>query len=485
MTQVTVERSAPSNGQVVSIVPVALADEVEAAVAAARRAFDAGPWPRATGLERAGLLNRVADAMQARAEHLARLDAEEAGKPLRLARADIEGAISLTRYAASLAINLHGTTYTNFGEDFTGLVLREPAGVVGLIIPWNFPALILCQKLPFALAAGCTVVAKPSELTSGSAVEIAQLYADAGLPAGVLNLVLGDGRTGQLIAEHKAVDVLSFTGSTATGRKVLDAAKSNIKKLSLELGGKAANIIFADADLDAAANGAVFGAFFNNGECCVSQARLLVQESVADEILAMVTAKTEKLRVGNPLEDNTDLGPLISTAHLDKVMSYVNRGRAEGAEIIFGGERLHGATYDRGLYVKPTVLAKTRETMSVFREEIFGPVVSVTTFRDMADAARLANAVDYGLANSIWSKDIDKVLPLVKQLRSGTVYVNTVIDAPPVMPFGGYKLSGFGREMGEEGFNEFTQLKAVNIRTSRSEFPLSTTTSRVMAHEVG
>jgi acyl-CoA reductase-like NAD-dependent aldehyde dehydrogenase len=264
-----------------------------------------------TGFERAGVLHRVADLMEADAELLARLDAEEGGKPIRLSRGDIAGAVQLTRYAAGLAVQMHGTTYTNNGPDFTGLVLREPCGVAGLITPWNFPALILCQKLPFALAAGCTVVVKPSELTSSSSLEIARLYAEAGLPDGVLNVVTGDGRAGQALAEHPDVDVLSFTGSTATGRRILDASRSNIKKLSLELGGKAANIVFPEADLEDAAAGVVFGGFFNNGECCVAQSRLLIHADIADEFLVELRDRAQQLRVGQPLEDATDVGALI------------------------------------------------------------------------------------------------------------------------------------------------------------------------------
>ncbi|HSF26190.1 MAG TPA: aldehyde dehydrogenase family protein, partial [Actinomycetes bacterium] len=315
----TIARYAPGTGALVTEVAAGDAPEVDAAVRAAREAFDSGPWPRATGFERAALLHKVADLIDANAELLARLDAEEGGKPIKLAEGDIAGAATLTRYAAGLAVQMHGSTYTNHGPDFTGLVLREPAGVVGLITPWNFPALILCQKLPFALAAGCTVVAKPSEFTSSTTLEIARLYAEAGLPEGVLNVVTGDGRAGGALAEHHGVDVISFTGSTATGRKILDASKGNLKKLSLELGGKAANIVFADADLEDAAEGVTFGVFFNNGECCVSQARLLVQDSVADDFLAQLATAAGRLRVGQPLDHATDVGAMIHPGHIEKV----------------------------------------------------------------------------------------------------------------------------------------------------------------------
>jgi acyl-CoA reductase-like NAD-dependent aldehyde dehydrogenase len=311
------------------------------------------------------------------------------------------------------------------------------------------------------------VVIKPSELTSGSAVEIAQLYADAGLPEGALNVVTGDGRAGQALAEHPGVDLLSFTGSTATGRKVIDASKGNLKKLSLELGGKAANIVFGDADLEDALEGVTFGVFFNNGECCVSMARLLVQDTIADEFLAGLDAAARRLRVGQPLDRATDIGAMINPGHMDKVLGYVEQGRVQGAQVVAGGGRAIRPDLGNGLYVEPTILAEVTPTMGVFTDEIFGPVLSVSRFHDDAEAIALANGVDYGLANSLWSKDIDRVMTVAKALKSGTVWVNTTIDGPPTMPFGGYKASGVGREMGQAGFEEFTELKSVSIRTGK------------------
>jgi betaine-aldehyde dehydrogenase len=462
-----IERRAPGTGMLVANVPAGGAAEVDAAVCAARRAFDGEGWPNVTGLERAAVLHRAADLMERDADLLARLDAEEGGKPLRLAEGDIAGAVTLTRYAAGLAVQMHGTTYTNYGRDFTGLVLREPIGVVGLITPWNFPALILCQKLPFALAAGCTVVVKPSELSSGTTCEIARIYAEAGLPNGVLNVVTGDGRAGQALAEHQGVDLVSFTGSTATGRRVIDASKGNVKKLSLELGGKAASVVFADADLDDAVEGVTFGVFFNDGECCVSHARLLVQDSVADDFLAELEARARRLRVGQPLDYATDVGPMIHDRHMAAVLDHIERGHSQGARIVTGGSRATGPSLADGCYVQPTILDGVTPAMSVFRDEIFGPVLTVSRFHDMAEAIALANDVDYGLANTVWSKNIDTVLLTAKSLKSGTVWVNTTIDAPPTMPFGGYKASGFGREMGQAGFDEFTEVKSVNIRTGK------------------
>ena len=374
-------RTAPGTGRVVSSVAAGDRSDVDAAVAVARTAFDEGPWPTTTGFERAAVLHRVADLIDRDAELLARLDAEEGGKPIRLTRGDIAGAAQLTRYAAGLAVQMHGTTYTNNGPDHTGLVLREPAGVAGLITPWNFPALILCQKLPFALAAGCTVVVKPSELTSSSSLEIARLYAEAGLPDGVLGVVTGDGRAGQALAEHTGVDVLSFTGSTATGRRILEASRTNMKKLSLELGGKAANIVFPDADLEDAAAGVVFGGFFNNGECCVAQSRLLVHADVADDFLAELRTRTKELRVGQPLDDATDVGALIHEDHLRSVLERVEEGRAQGSDVVTGGSRPAGAALDGGWFLEPTILDRVTPEMTAFTEEIFGPVLTVSRFR--------------------------------------------------------------------------------------------------------
>jgi acyl-CoA reductase-like NAD-dependent aldehyde dehydrogenase len=466
-TEGTFARLAPGSGRVVAEVPRASAVEVNQAVAAARREFDTGAWPRMTGFERAAILNRVADLMDEHAEQLALLDAEEGGKPLRLTDGDIAGAATLTRYAAGLATQMHGATYTSNGPDFTGLVLREPAGVVGLITPWNFPALILCQKLPFALAAGCTVVIKPSEFTSSSSVDIVRFYQEAGMPDGAINLVLGDGSTGQVLTEHNDVDVVSFTGSTVTGRRVIDAAKGNLKKLSLELGGKAANIVFADADLEDAVEGVLFGGFFNNGECCVAQSRLLVQASIADEFIHEVARRTAQLRVGDPLNRATDVGALIHDAHLTSVLRHVDASTAQGARLVAGGSRMTEGDLAAGQFMSPTILDQVTPAMDAFSTEIFGPVLTVSRFTDADEAVELANGVDFGLSNSIWSKDIDKVLLTAKALKCGSVYVNTTIDAPPQMPFGGYKASGTGREMGLAGFEEFTELKSINIRTGK------------------
>ncbi|MFF2251428.1 aldehyde dehydrogenase family protein [Streptomyces sp. NPDC058142] len=463
----SIARHAPDTGELVAEFASGDADTVERAVTAARTAFDEGPWPRMTGADRAAVLRALAASMERDRDHLARLDAEESGKPIRQALANVDASVALTQHAAALALSAHGDSHTNLGSDFTGLVTREPIGVAALITPWNFPLLLLAQKLPYALAAGCTVVVKPSELTASSTVEVARLAHEAGLPTGVLNVVLGAGSVGQALAESDAVDMVSFTGSTATGGKVIEASRHGAKKLSLELGGKAASIVFDDAEFEDALDGVLFAGVFNNGECCVAGARLLVQDTIADRFLEQLVARMEKLRVGATTSPATDIGPLIHAEHLQKVQSYVDGALAQGAKPLTGGAPLTGPGFDDGHFYPPTVLDAVTETHTVFQEEIFGPVITVTRFQDANEAVRLANGVRYGLGNSVWTKNIDTALTVARALRSGTVWINTTIDGAPQLPSGGVKESGYGREMGQAGFEEFTELKTVQIRSGR------------------
>jgi betaine-aldehyde dehydrogenase len=457
-----VERRSPFDGRSVADFAAGTREDAEVAVASARRAFDHGPWPRMSGQARSRVLLDLAAAMRADRERLARIEVAETGKPIAVARGDLDGAISHVEFAAGLAQSFHGEAFTNLGEAYTGLVLREPAGVVAAIVPWNFPALILCQKVPYALAAGCTVVAKPSEMTSGTALEIARLAAETGLPPGALNVVTGLGHVvGQTLAEHPDVDFLSFTGSTATGQRVIEASAPTVKRLGLELGGKAASIVFADADLDAAADAATFAVFFNNGECCVSGARLLVQDSIAEEFIAAVVDRARQLRVGDPFDESTDVGPLITPEHRSKVLSLIRMGAEDGGRTLLGDS----AGDADGCFVAPTILDDVSRDSRLFHEEVFGPVLSVTRFSDRREALELANAVPYGLANTVWTKDVDTALTLSRGLRSGVVWVNTTIDLGPQLPLSGRKASGYGSEMGAAGLEEFTQRKTVNIRT--------------------
>jgi acyl-CoA reductase-like NAD-dependent aldehyde dehydrogenase len=465
-----VERHSPATGALVARYSSGTADDALAAISAARAAFDSGPWPAAAGQHRSRVLNRLADLMRRDAEQLARIEAVETGKPLRLARGDVQASIGLTEYAAALALTMHGDVHTNLGEGFTGLVTREPAGVVAMITPWNFPLLLLCQKLPFALAAGCTAVIKPAEVTSGTTLEMARLATEAGVPAGVVNVVTGRGSVvGQPLAESEHVDVLSFTGSTAIGQRIIEASGRNTKRLSLELGGKAATIVFPDADLEAAVDGVLFGVFFNQGECCVSGARLLVHHDIADDLLAALVDRARAIAVGQPLSEDSDIGSLIHAEHLDSVLDHVRVGQQHGARLLIGGERLDDPELRDGFFVAPTILDDVAPDNPAFHQEIFGPVLTVTRFGSQEEAVALANAVEYGLANTVWSKNIDTALTVGRALRSGTVWINTTIDGAPQLPGGGVKNSGYGREMGQAGFDEFTEVKTIQIRTRKRQ----------------
>ncbi|HET7398252.1 MAG TPA: aldehyde dehydrogenase family protein [Intrasporangium sp.] len=464
------ERRNPATGELVA--RFAAGDEAmtDRAIAAARREFDRGPWPRLSGADRAAALRRLAALLQRDAELLATIEAEEVGKPIRLARGDVAGSIALTEYAASLALTQHGAVYSNLGEDFTGLVTREPCGVVGMITPWNFPLLLLMQKLPFALAAGCTAVCKPSEITSGTTLEVARLAIEAGIPAGVFNVVTGRGSVvGERIAASFEVDMLSFTGSTAVGAAITRASAASCKRLSMELGGKAASIVFPDADLEDAVDGVLKGVLFNNGECCVSGARLLVHEDVAEDFLRALARRVAEIRVGTPLDEAADVGAMIHEDHLEQVLRYIDGAVADGAQIVSGGNRLTDGALGDGYFVAPTIIDRVRPASALFTEEVFGPVLAVTRFATLAEAVELANAVDFGLANSVWSKNIDTALQVSRRLRSGTVWVNTTIDGAPQLPGGGVKRSGYGREMGAAGFEEFTEVKTIQIRTGKRD----------------
>jgi betaine-aldehyde dehydrogenase len=456
-----IERSSPAHDVRVSRYPRAGKVEVERAVAAARRAFDQGPWPRMTGAERSRILHRAADLIEAKAETLALLDALEAGKPIAQVRGEIAGAVDIWRYAAGLARELHGESYTHLGEHKLGVVVREPIGVVSLITPWNFPFLIVSQKLPFALAAGCTAIVKPSELTSASTLLLGEILLEAGVPPGAVNILAGTGaEVGALMTAHPGIDMVSFTGSTAVGKLTMAAASATLKKVSMELGGKNPQVIFEDADMDAAVDAAVFGAFFNAGECCNAGSRLILQRSIAQDFIKAVVERSKGVALGDPLDPATKVGAIITPQHLSKIEAYVAEARDGGAAVSLGGGRLSSPT---GLFMEPTVISAVEPGMRIAREEVFGPVLSALVFDTQDEAVGIANATEYGLSASIWSRSFDRCHSLGRRVRAGTVWMNTFMDGCGELPFGGYGQSGLGRELGRGAVEDYTETKTLHL----------------------
>jgi phenylacetaldehyde dehydrogenase len=454
----------PATGEVLAQVAEGDREDIEQAVRAARKAFDDGPWRRMTVSERGRLIWKLADLLDEHAEEFAYIESLDNGKPLKIAKvADVPLAADMFRYMAGWATKIEGNTIpiSAGGGPFFAYTLREPIGVVGQIIPWNFPLLMAAWKLGPALAAGCTVVLKPAEQTPLSALRLGELIQEAGFPEGVVNIVPGYGETaGAALAAHPDVDKIAFTGSTEVGKLIVHAATGNLKKVSLELGGKSPNVVFKDADLETAIPGSASAIFFNHGQCCCAGSRLYVEKSVFDRVVDGVAEQAKKIRVGSGLDPQTHMGPLVSSEQLDRVCGYLEIGLAEGAKAVVGGKKAG----DRGYFVEPTVLVNTNENMKVVKEEIFGPVVTAMPFTDPEEIIPRANDSEYGLAAAVWTRDIGKAHRMAEQLRAGTVWINcyNVFDA--AMPFGGYKQSGWGREMGHEVLNNYTQTKAVCTR---------------------
>lgn len=456
----TLERRSPAHDQLVAVYAQAGLADAERAIGAARRAFDAGPWPRMKGAERARILRKVADLILERKHALAEMETLENGKPLAQALAEIEGSADLWQYAATLARNLHGDSYNTLGENTLGVVLRDPIGVVSVITPWNFPFLIVSQKLPFALAAGCTAVVKPAEVTSGTTVMLGHILQEAGVPAGAVNILVGPGSVvGDVLVSHPEVDMLSFTGSTGVGKAAVAKTAATLKKVSMELGGKNPQIIFADCDWEAAVDAAVYGIFFNAGQCCNSGSRILVQESIAKKFVAEVVERSRKVKVGDPLVDGVQVGAITTAKQLQTILGHIDAAQADGAEVVLGGKQIASA----GMYIEPTVVTGVQPGMAIAREEVFGPVLAVLTFKDLDEAIALANSTLYGLSAAVWSQDFTTCLTAARRIKAGTVWVNTFLEGHAELPFGGYRESGIGRELGRFATEDYTETKTLHM----------------------
>jgi acyl-CoA reductase-like NAD-dependent aldehyde dehydrogenase len=449
----------PHDGSVIAEVARAGAADVDHAVAAAAAAFPA--WARMQASARGRLLLRLADLIEANTDELATLESLDTGHPIRDSRAlDVPRTAATFRYFGGMADKIQGDVIP-VEPGFLNYVLREPLGVVGMIVPWNFPLMFCSWKMGPALAAGNTVVMKPAELTPLSALRLAELMVEAGFPPGVVNIVPGPGRiVGEHLARHEGVRKIAFTGSTEVGRQIVEASAGNVKRVQLELGGKGANIVFEDADLAAAVNGSAFAIFHNQGQACIAGSRLILHERIADEFLARFVALAASIRLGDPLDPATEMGPLTSATHRERVLRYVGIAREDGGEILTGGSAPDDAALAAGFYMQPTVV-RIDPASRVCREEVFGPFVTVATFRSEDEALAIANDVEYGLGGGLWTRDLSRAHRLARAIRSGMVWINSYKRVNPGSPFGGTGLSGYGREMGFEAIHEYTEPKSI------------------------
>lgn len=455
-------RDSPAHGVPVSRYPLATAADVSQAIDAARHAADTGRWSALSGGDRSRILNRVAGLIDKHRDELGLIESLEVGKPISAVGREIQGSVGLWEFAASLARHAYGDLHDKIGPGSLGLVFREPVGVVGIITPWNYPLLIVSQKLPYALAVGCCAIVKPSELTSGTTLFLGELLLEAGVPPGVVNIVVGDGPSvGETLCRSDRVDMISFTGSTRVGKHIGRIAGESIKRVSLELGGKSAQIVCADADLEFAAEKVAIGATRNAGQACVSGSRLLVEESIADAFTQAVTDRMRRINVGDPLDPLTEMGPLVSKSQFDRVTAYIEAGQRDGARFHRSSDPLNPSG---GYFVRPGLFTGVKASMSIAQDEIFGPVLSVMPFRDLSQALDIANGTLYGLAAGVWSRDINKAFSLARKLKAGTVEVNTYMAGVPELPLTGHKQSGLGHEKGKYAVEEFTHLKTIQLQ---------------------
>ena len=450
----------PHDNSVIADVALAGTEDVDRAVSAGRRAFAA--WSRTPAADRGRILLRLADLIEDQAEDLARLESLDTGHPLRDSRAlDVPRTAACFRYFGGMADKLQGDVVP-VETGFLNYVTRDPLGVVGQVVPWNFPLMFTSWKMGPALAAGNTIVMKPSEITPLTSLKIAELMSEAGMPDGVVNMVPGLGAVaGQYLAEHPGVAKIAFTGSTATGRRIVQASAGNLKKVQLELGGKGANIVFDDANLLAAVNGSAWAIFHNQGQACIAGSRLVLHERIADEFLDKFTALARSIRLGNPLDATTEMGPLTSALHRDRVLGFVDIARQQGGEIVSGGKAPNAPELARGCYIEPTIVKVRSFEDRIAQEEVFGPFVTVLTFKDDAHALAIANGTEYGLGSGLWTSNLQRAHSMAREMHAGMVWINSYKRVNPGSPFGGVGQSGYGREMGFEAMREYTQVKSV------------------------
>lgn len=453
----------PSTGKVIAKVSDGDKEDVIEAVEAAKKAFYEDGWIDTPAVERARLLFKVADVLESKASEFASIDTLNNGKPLREAEFDVNDAVACFRYYAGIATKPHGTTF-EVPDGSQAMVVREAIGVCGMIVPWNYPLLMSVWKLAPALAAGNTVVFKPSEVTPLSAIKLFEIFEEVGFPKGVVNLVLGDGpKVGSEIASNMDIDKVAFTGGTKTGRSIMKAATSNIKKISLELGGKSPNIVFEDSDFETAVDYALFAIFCNQGQVCSAGSRLILQDSIYDKFIERLVERAKKIKIGDGFDPNTEMGPLITEAHMNKVLSYIEIGKNEGARLVCGGNRILTDKLKSGYFVEPTIFIDTTPKMRIVQEEIFGPVLVVQKFKDEKEAIELANDSIYGLAGGVFTKDVAKAHRVIRKLRAGITWINAYHPTYNEAPWGGYKQSGIGRELGTFGYEEYTEVKQISI----------------------
>ncbi|MDN4493061.1 aldehyde dehydrogenase family protein [Ureibacillus aquaedulcis] len=455
----------PANQEVIATAPRMTKEQTEEAIQAARTAFDEGEWKNTTAKERSNILHAIANKLEERLEEFATLETLDNGKLYAEAEADVQDSIACFRYYAGIILHPDGETYHVPDNNVQAMVVKEPVGVAGLIVPWNFPLLMSIWKIAPALAAGNTIVYKPAEVTPVTAFKLFEILHELNLPKGVANMVLGQGSIiGQTISESNDVDMVSFTGSTDVGRGIMRAAAGNLKKISLELGGKSPNIVFADADLEVAVDYGLFGIFLGAGQVCSSGSRILVQDTIYDDYVKRYVERAEKIKVGPGLDPETNMGAIVSEAQMNSILGYIEKGKAEGATLKTGGYRLTDNGLDKGFFIAPTVFTDVTSDMTIVREEIFGPVVTIQKFSTEEEAVRLANDTDFGLAGGVFSNDGAKALRVIKQVRAGITWVNDYHPTYVEAPWGGYKQSGIGRSLGKYSLEEFQEVKQINIR---------------------